>query len=656
MVGNLQLHSTDEFIKNQGQTQEYVPDESDSVPLLERLSSSLMRLALLGPVIILIGFFVWAMVPKMIEGKVVQYIIMAIGPVLFGAAIVGWLATHLQRVEWGREAYYKGVLSSVLALMLPPIWLVGIPTGLVSLWVLNQKTVINYFRRKGSGNAILLPVPKYLLDIGTLAGVMLTSFLALRVCGGVHFSTNDVFKATSLMLGLVFLVLPFRGELFRGRFLRDIAICISGFLMTAFAYWVFHSRSAPSEIELAVVCLIAFVLFAIPAIVIWMLLVRSKSEAVPPVQVSLSKGPTEGQRHKLSLGNRLLIGFAVGVAVIGLQLLVPTLQQKMLPPARLVIHHPGELKPVEIQIDGIRVSPKKQSGIHTLIDLKPGLHKVRISMQAGSEDPIHVENYKIHIRPGGNHEIPLRLPVKMDAGMDLGPVSKEYGGLILKITDTDMRVILLYHHSTDVGFRHNVFLAGEHQVPAGKYQAIAIDTLAGWLLDVKSDARNKQSYDRVYDAINRIYPKGDSEFDFFDKRSGTWAIVQYGISNIEIKPGEFETVIARRDLEAIALHHENFVDGKFYRFLWNRKKYSLSATQARVINELLQAYSKEKLALDESVVLEAVRQGDKEPEDSIRTIFNDGKHPAWGELLNQNETGGDVRISLTNLQNSSRPH
>jgi len=38
------------------------------------------------------------------------------------------------------------------------------------------------------------------------------------------------------MLGLVFLVLPFRGELFRGRFLRDIAICISGFLITAFAY------------------------------------------------------------------------------------------------------------------------------------------------------------------------------------------------------------------------------------------------------------------------------------------------------------------------------------------------------------------------------------------------------------------------------------
>ncbi len=684
LVQNLKLHADDDFKTENIPTQKFASEVPlDGPPLLERLSSSLMRLALLGPVTMLIGFFLWAAMPTIIEGEAVHFVIMGIGPILFGSLLIGWLGSHLQRVEWGLEAYYKGVVASFLALLLPLVWIVGIPTGLASLWVLNRKNVIDSYRRKGGGEPMAVPIPKLLLDIGTIAGALVSSSLVIWLAVNLdgHWSRVDIQEGMITALGLSVLLLPFRGQLFRGRFLKDLAICVGVILAVGYAFSLIGSGNIGAA-EIAVIGLIASLLFLIPIILIWKFLIQPSLNQSLPTRIPLAQSTSTTPKEKWSLGQRLLFGLGLGVAIVSLQLLVPKLQQKFRPlPARsgtLTIHHNGNVKPVDIRIDGKQPYISRQSGVRTDITrLERGLRDVQISMKGASENLVRKEHYQMNIRQGKNHEITLRLPVKMNAGMDLGPASKEYGGLLLEIPDPNLNVLLMRFDSNDIGFRGDLFAAGEHQVPAGKYQVVVLDQLAGWLLDVKSDKRNQQSYEKVYNTIDnifgggKVYGGGDGDSygggasgmtsigasrpGLYDPSSGTWSVVQYSIGMVEIQPGEFETVVAKRDLKAIALHHEEFVDGKFYRFLWNGEKYSFSATQARVMQELLQAYADGISEIKESVVLETLNEHREEPITSLMNIFNEGKHPGWLQLIAWTKGSGDASLNLTKLITQPKP-
>ncbi len=657
-------------------TQEFTQHVSDGPPLLDRLSSSLMRLALLGPIFLLIGFCIWAMMPKMIEGELVQFIIMGIGPALFGAAIIGWFGSHLKNDEWGWEAYYKGVCAGFLAILLPPVWLVGIPIGFASLWILNQQEVIQSFREKGKGEAVQVFIPSFLLDIGTAIGALVSSSLLILIAVNADglFSSVNFIEGMLSFLGLSLLLLPFRGELFRGRFLRDLSLCLGVTLLAGLGFAVVREGGIGIP-ELIVVGTIASILFLLPIFIVWKFLIAPAQQRSETPTIPLTR-PVAKKQPKWSLGRRLLIGGLVGIFIVGIQYAAPQLQQAFSPLGSLVVEHSGSVKPEAILIDGKQVRSAKQSGDITLFKgLKPGLHRIQITLNGDRDEFEKINNYEINIRPGATHKIPLRRLVKMNAGMELGPASGEYGGLILEIQDPKLKVLLMSFESNDTGFRGNLLGQGEHQVSVGKYQVVVIDELAGWFLNLK-DEQYDQSFKQVYEVINKIYGEGFGGTSgyggagvsgdrssvmksagyrpgLYDSRSGTWSIIQYSIGSVEIKPGQFESVVAKRDLKAIARQHDDFVDGKFYWFLWNGDKYSFSAAQAQVIQELLEAYANGNAAVMESDVLKKLNADREEPVTSLAEVFNDGKHPGWKQLVDWTKRDNDASLKLTKLINSS---
>ncbi|QDT30790.1 serine/threonine-protein kinase [Thalassoglobus polymorphus] len=657
-------------------TQEFTQQVPDGLPLLDRLSSSLMRLALLGPVFLLIGFCIWAMMPKMIEGELVQFIIMGIGPALFGAAIIGWFGSHLKNDEWGWEAYYKGVCAGFLAILLPPVWLVGIPIGFASLWILNQQEVIQSFREKGKGEAVRVVVPSFLLDIGTVIGALVSSSLLILIAVNADglFSSVNFIEGMLSFLGLSLLLLPFRGELFRGRFLRDLSLCLGVTLLAGLGFAVVREGGIGVP-EMIVVGTIVSILLLLPVLIVWKFLIAPAQQRSETPTIPLAR-PIAQKQPKWSLGRRLLIGGLVGIFILGVQYAAPQLQQAFSPLGSLVVEHSGSVKPEAILIDGKQVRSAKQSGDITLFKgLKPGLHRIQITLNGDRDEFEKINNYEINIRPGVTHRIPLRRLVKMNAGMELGPASGEYGGLILEIQDPKLKVLLVRFDSNDTGFRGNLLSQGEHQVSVGKYQIVLLDGLAGWFLNLK-DEQSNQSFKQVYEVVNKIYGEGYGGTSgyggagvignrssvmksagyrpgLYDSRSGTWSIIQYSIGSVEIKPGQFESVVAKRDLKAIARQHDDFVDGKFYWFLWNGDKYSFSAPQARVIQELLEAYANGNSAVMESDVLKKLNADREEPVTSLEEVFNDGKHPGWKQLVDWTREGNDASLKLTKLINSS---
>ena len=194
--------------------------------------------------------------------------------------------------------------------------------------------------------------------------------------------------------------------------------------------------------------------------------------------------------------------------------------------------------------------------------------------------------------------------IEVNKGDSLGPINEEWGGLIVPELDPGLHLALIGNGPRVLGFAPPMIPQGRHKVPAGSYTPLIFDSWAGWLGDVKSNPQG--DYQGIYRTIDMTMSGLDIGTSLYDAESGTWSVSQYTAdpSPFEIKAGGFTTVTARRDLRKIAAGSacfnqdatHRFVAGQFYRFLWNGRKYSLSADQAIVVDFLLKRLADGQLA------------------------------------------------------------
>jgi len=93
---------------------------------------------------------------------------------------------------------------------------------------------------------------------------------------------------------------------------------------------------------------------------------------------------------------------------------------------------------------------------------------------------------------------------------------------------------------------------------------------------------------------------------------------------------------------------ERFMPDPFYRFLWNGTKYSLSDEQAKAVDVLLHAMANGKQSCSKEEILKAFDKSKFHPA-SVKLVFNNGSHPAWGELIIASEDGGPDEFRLVPL-------
>jgi len=244
-------------------------------------------------------------------------------------------------------------------------------------------------------------------------------------------------------------------------------------------------------------------------------------------------------------------------------------------------------------------------------------------------------------------------------GDTLGPANSEWGGLILDTEDTGIHVALIGTGPRIIGFQPPLIPAGRHKIPVGSYIPLFFDTQAGWLNDVKSSPQGE--YKQIYKTIDEVYKGLKTGTAPYDAESGTYAFAQYTASpaSIDIQPGKFVTVSAHRDLRKLANGSayfnrdaaERFMPDQFYRFLWNGKKYSLSDEQAKVIDVLLHAMADGKQSCSKAEILKAFDKS-KFHQASVKFVFNNGNHPAWGEVIAESEDGEFEHFRMVPLTDS----
>jgi serine/threonine protein kinase len=248
--------------------------------------------------------------------------------------------------------------------------------------------------------------------------------------------------------------------------------------------------------------------------------------------------------------------------------------------------------------------------------------------------------------------------IEIGKGDSLGPKDGECGGLILDTSDAGLHVALIGSGPRIMGFTPPLIPAGRHKVPVGAYFGIVFDSQAGWLQDVKSNPQG--DYESIFSNIDSTFAGLDTGSSFYDAESGTYAFAQYTTDpvRIEVKPGEFSTLTARRDLRKISDGSayfnrdgkQRFVAGQFYRFLWNSEKFSLSSDQGIVVDILLKRLADGQVETPEREVLDAAFEAGARRTDSVQTIFNLGNHPAWNKVVRSESKDDATVISIVPLK------
>ncbi|MCA9049822.1 MAG: hypothetical protein KDA89_13895, partial [Planctomycetaceae bacterium] len=278
-----------------------------------------------------------------------------------------------------------------------------------------------------------------------------------------------------------------------------------------------------------------------------------------------------------------------------------------------------------------------------------------------SDQPAEVQGRRIHLRQDSRgfwDFDPAHHPtaIVIDGGDTLGPADHDCGGLILQGDDPGTHVAVIGLGPYVSGQGPQILPSGRHKLPVGTYGVMVFDTVAGWLPDVKSHPQGE--YQKLFAVMETVYKNADIAGLPYDADTGTYAFAQYaaGRNPIKIEAGEFVTVDARRNLKQIAgtnwqFHRdadERFLPGEFYRFLWNSRKYSLTANQAKVIDFLLHAYADDRRMVDESEILTVVFPDESERPQNPKHIFADDYHPAWGTVVETKES--QTQYGMTSLK------
>ena len=127
---------------------------------------------------------------------------------------------------------------------------------------------------------------------------------------------------------------------------------------------------------------------------------------------------------------------------------------------------------------------------------------------------------------------------------------------------------------------------------------------------------------------------------------------QYVDSQVEVKAGEMVVRTLRHDFKKLAAVHPDWSQGDRFQFLWplpgdgTRMTHTLSANQARVIQQLLQALANGKPEVAESELLKTVNsESDLVPYQSITEIFDFKEKPIFNSLIIRGKKAGTWRLA-----------
>jgi len=159
-----------------------------------------------------------------------------------------------------------------------------------------------------------------------------------------------------------------------------------------------------------------------------------------------------------------------------------------------------------------------------------------------------------------------------------------------------------------------------YEVPAGFYEIKVSSTDAGWIVDTSNP--------------------------------------QYSFTTIEVKPGQIFSVEISRDFKILAENQPNWSMDALFQFVWpvnsktkTSKRFKLSVQDAKVVQQLLEAFAEGEADVAESDLLKTANTGlDTGLLKSLKQKFNNGKHPAWGTLVVPGKAEKTYRLAEPNFR------
>ncbi len=127
---------------------------------------------------------------------------------------------------------------------------------------------------------------------------------------------------------------------------------------------------------------------------------------------------------------------------------------------------------------------------------------------------------------------------------------------------------------------------------------------------------------------------------------------KYDLEEVEVQPGAIVVPVKiTRDFAKLAEQHPDWSQRGLFKFRWRYGKlgtfqiFTLTASQAKAVQELFKAYATDQPEVDEQTLLKAAREdGEADSPKSLKDLFNEGQHPAWDQLIVPGKAAGTWRL------------
>tara|TARA_E500000305_G_scaffold111956_2_gene130352 strand:+ start:87971 stop:92701 length:4731 start_codon:yes stop_codon:yes gene_type:complete len=309
-----------------------------------------------------------------------------------------------------------------------------------------------------------------------------------------------------------------------------------------------------------------------------------------------------------------------------------------------VVSEPGS-DWVEITFDKqypvTRISTKPGEEIHVvsqpvLVKLLPGEHTLQVTYKASGKTLRFTRNVKkiagkrqkIHLAPLIKHFVNDAKERKLEEAER----EKNIGAILMSGQAPGLRAGVFPVDPMQVGPEDGLFGFADRfftlepqlvELPAGKYVIRVSSENAGWEVE-----------------------GGNPKYD---------------LTEVEVKPGAIVVpVTLKRDYAKLAENPPDWSTGGLFKFRWPDWKmggaqiFTLTAPQAKVVQELLKAYATKQPEVSEKVLLLVVPAGeDAESLQSLKDVFNDGQHPAWDKLIVPGKETGAWRLAEPQINRPS---
>ena len=126
----------------------------------------------------------------------------------------------------------------------------------------------------------------------------------------------------------------------------------------------------------------------------------------------------------------------------------------------------------------------------------------------------------------------------------------------------------------------------------------------------------------------------------------------YDQFEVEVEAGKTKTVTIKRDFKKHAENHPDWSTQTSHNFIWSksdiahRQEFTFSTSQAKVVQQLLEGLAANKPEVKEVDLLKIANEEmfETSKHKTLSTLFNNGKHPAWGTMIAAGKSKGTWRL------------